>query len=425
MICGWVPAHAQTLKDHLQKGNRYFERKDYENALKHLTEALALNPDDPMTNYKAGVSGLDQHQYPESLGYLVKAFQMRPDINPDIDYYLGIAYQGNLQYAEAQKHFESHLAKNKGMAPILRKKIAECIAGDSLMKLPVNATVSPLGDDINTSFSEFAPLMSPDGQTFIFSSNRSADPYEVKSGNNLDDVYISQKQAGNWSAPQKIAPTINVKPNEFATSISSDGTTLFLFYEDGGGDIYTSTKENDVWSKPVPLNNFINHPVYRESAACISADGKRLFFSSNRPGGKGGFDIYVSELSDNGQWGRPSNLGSAINTRKDEISPFIDAEGTTLYFASDGHHTLGDHDLFRSTFANGVWSVPNNLGYPINSSGYEGFLFLSPDKNTGYFSSRRKSGQTDTDIYSVTFIASPSPSAENDDEADEPKSIQR
>src|SRR5690606_25339751 len=133
------------------------------------------------------------------------------------------------------------------------------------------------------------------------------------------------------------------------------------------------------------LNRFINHPDYRESAACISADGKRLFFSSNRPGGKGGFDIYVSELSANGQWGRPSNLGSPVNTRKDEISPFLGTDGVTLYFASNGHPALGDHDLFETTISDGRWTVPRNLGYPVNTSGFEGFITLSPEGDTGFF----------------------------------------
>lgn len=408
-------AQAQSLKDHLQKGDRYYDKKDYANALVYFTEALAIDPDNALTNYKAGISSLDQRQYPEALGYLQKAFESKPELDPDIRYHLAIAYQGNHQYAEARKHFEGVMQENKRLAPIVRLKIAECVAGDSLMKLPPRATVQSL-DDINTAFSEFAPLIS--GETLIFSSNRSANSYEIKSGGNLDDVFVSQRQGSSWSSPEKISPNINVKSNEVATSISSDGTTLFLYYEDGGGDIYTSTKTDGVWSQPVPLNRFINHPDYRESAACISSDGKRLFFSSNRPGGKGGFDIYVSELSANGQWGRPSNLGSPVNTKKDEISPFLGKDGT-LYFASNGHPSLGDHDLFETTFADGRWSVPGNLGYPINTSGYEGFLTLSAEGDAGFFTSRRKSGQKDTDIYIVTFVTGPNAERSEPLEGDE------
>ncbi|MEX2235124.1 MAG: OmpA family protein, partial [Cyclobacteriaceae bacterium] len=214
---------------------------------------------------------------------------------------------------------------------------------------------------------------------------------------------ISRKNGVGWSATEKISYNINVKSNEAAMSISDDGETLFLYYEDGSGDIYTSNLAGGEWTRPVPLNRFINHPQYRESAACVSADEKRLYFSSNRPGGKGGFDIYVSEMGSNGQWGRPANLGSTINTRLDEDSPFLHSDGVTLYFSSNGHPTLGQKDIFKSTLQNSKWTLPENLGYPINASGSDGYFVLSEDKRTGYFSSQRGTVAGNTDIYAVTF----------------------
>src|SRR5690606_16596292 len=130
---------------------------------------------------------------------------------------------------------------------------------------------------------------------------------------------------------------------------------------------------------------------------------QRLYFSSNRPGGRGGFDIYVSERDANGQWGRPSNLGPTINTRGDEMTPFIHADGKTLYFSSNGHATLGDADIFKSTLEGGKWTRPENLGYPVNTSAYEAFFVLSPTGDIGYFTSRRKDGQSDSDIYQANI----------------------
>jgi tetratricopeptide (TPR) repeat protein len=392
---------SQSLKDHLQKADRYFSKKDYKNALVHLKDALALDPDDPMANYKAGVASIDQKQYSQAAACLEKAYQARPDIDPDIRYHLAVALQNDHQYAKAKEHYEAVKVSNKNLSSLVTRKIRECVAGDSLINIPITADVSLLTEVINTTFTETAPLIVADGM--IFTSNRSADAYALKSRTNTNDVYIARVSNGEWAAPEKIPGNINAQVETVATSISSDGKTLLLYYPDGNGDIYSSTYENGAWSKPVALNRFINNPDYRETAAALSPDGQRLYFSSNRPGGRGGFDIYVSERDANGQWGRPSNLGPTINTRGDEMTPFIHADGKTLYFSSNGHATLGDADIFKSTLEGGKWTRPENLGYPVNTSAYEGFFVLSPTGDIGYFTSRRKDGQSDSDIYQANI----------------------
>lgn len=401
----FVFSHAQSFDDHLQKADRFYFKKDYENALQLYQSALSLNAEDAQTNFKAGISSLHTERYSQAVRYLEKAYELKPDVDPEIDYHLGMAYQQNHQFAKALKHFTEVKQENKKLARVASQKIRECLAADSIMKIPANASVSIMSREINTAFSEFSPLISADGKKLIFTSNRSTDDYQIKSRTNFEDVYVSERTDGRWSNPLKISENINVKLNEAATSLSADGKTLFLYYEDGGGDIYTSSLENGAWSKPTPLNKFINHPQYRESSACISADGKRLFFASNRPGGKGGFDIYMSELSKTGQWGRPLNLN--INTRRDEESPFLHADGTSLYFSSNGLATLGDHDIFRTTIVNGKCSRAENLGYPVNTSSYEGFFVLTTDGASAYFTSRRPIGTGSADIYTATFVTSP------------------
>ena len=398
-------AHAQSLKDHLQKGDRYFQRKDYENALKNYLEALSLEKDHAQANFKAGISFLNEETYSQAVAYLEKAYQLQPDVDPNIDYHLAMAYQENHQFANARKHFEAFKIKYKNLAGVANQKIRECILADSLIRIGANATVRPL-DEINSPFAEYSPLLSRDGKTLIFTSNRSDDDYQIKSATNFGDVYITENEGGQWRVPQKISSHINVKLNEAAMSLSPDGNTLFLYYEEGRGDIYTSTRENGSWSAPVRLNQFVNHPHYRESGACLSPDGKKLYFSSNRPGGKGGYDIYVCELGSKGDWGRPSNLGSAINTRGDEEFPFLHADGITMYFSSNGHPVIGNHDIFKSTFQNDEWTAPANVGYPINTRAYEGNFILAHDERTGYFSSRRVATPGNMDIYTASFSAS-------------------
>lgn len=409
-------SQGQSLKEHLVKGDRFYERKDYEHAIDDYLAALAADADNALTNFKTGVCSLNLGNSSQAVVYLRKAFQLDSHVDPFIEYQLAVALQADYKFAEAREHFISFRKGNKKMAAVATKKIIECENADSLMRLPARAKVNKLGPEINTPFAEHSPLLSPDGQTLIFTSTRTPDNYQAKSNTNYEDVYISQRAGNTWSAPAKIGSNVNVRYNEAAVSLSPDGKTLFLYYEEGQGDIYTSTFKNGEWTKPVALNAFINNPKYRESTACLSADGTKLYFASNRPGGKGGLDIYVSKLGDNGDWGRPTNLGSTINTRLDEDSPFPAPDGVTLYFSSNGHAGIGDNDIFRSRMVNGKWSRPENLGYPINSTAYDGFFTLSADGKTAYYSSHPGAPASNTDIFMATLLpteseTTPGPSA--------------
>jgi outer membrane protein OmpA-like peptidoglycan-associated protein/tetratricopeptide (TPR) repeat protein len=426
-LCGLIfiffCSQAQTLKEHLTKGDRFYERKDYEHALDDYLGALAAEPDNALTNFKAGVCYLNLGNSGQAVVLLAKAFQLNAHVDPFVEYQLAVACQGDHRFAEAREHFVSFRKGNKKMAAVATKKIKECENADSLIRLPARAEVRKLGPEINTPFAEHSPLLSPDGNTLIFTSTRTGDNYQAKSNTNYEDVYISRRAGNTWGVPTLISPNINVRYNEAAVSLSPDGKTLFLYYEEGQGDIYKSTFENGEWTKPVALNAFINNPKYRESTACLSADGKKLYFASNRAGGKGGLDIYVSKLGANGDWGRPTNLGSTINTRGDEDSPFPDADGVTLYFSSNGHPGLGDNDIFKAKITNGKWTRPENLGYPINTTAYDGFFTLLSDGKTAYYSAHPGTSATNTDIFVATLLSAeatttPALSESQDDVAD-------
>lgn len=404
--------YSQSLKDLLEKGDRLFARKDYENALKNYLEAIQLNPDDARTNFRVGISYLHSEKKAKAVGYLEKAYQTHPEVDDDIDYHLGMAYQNNHQYAKAIEHFAEFKKKNKRLADIADHKIGECQIGDSLAHHPVYVEIENLGPIINSPFHEYSPLLSADGNTLIFTSNRSTDDYKIKSGTNYEDIYISHRNGTGWDEPQKISDNINIKFNDAAASLSHDGKTLFLYYEEGAGDIYISNLEGGTWTKPIPLNKNINNPIFWETSACISADGRKLFFTSNRPGGQGELDIYVSEKDNKGEWGKAVNLGPTVNTPMHEDSPFIHEDGVTLYFSSDGHPTMGSNDIFKSELVDGKWTKPQNLGYPINSIEYDGFLTLSADKKTGYYSALREDGLGDADIYFIKFVDPPPPKVE-------------
>lgn len=394
---------AQSLKDYLDKGDKYFAKKDFENALLQYLEALKLDANDPNTNFRVGISYLHGEKKGKAVTYLEKAYRTKPEVDEDIDYHLGMAYQNAHQYAKAIEHYTTFKRKNKKLIEIATQKIAECEIGDSLAQHPAYVTITNVGSTLNSNFHEYSPLVSNDGKTMIFTSNRSTDEYKIKSSTNFEDIYIAHKNAYGWGTPTKISENINIKFNDAAASLSPDGKTLFLYYEEGAGDIFTSTLENGEWSKPQPLNKNINTPLFWETSASISADGKKLYFTSNRPGGRGELDIYVSELDAKGNWGKAVNLGPTINTPYHEDSPFIHPDGVTLYFSSDGHPTMGSNDIFKSEFVNGKWTKPVNLGSPINSIEYDGFFTISADKKTGYYSALREEGLGSADIYEIKF----------------------
>jgi outer membrane protein OmpA-like peptidoglycan-associated protein len=407
LIAFFFCSFGQDARDHLAKGDRAFDKKDYEGALKSYLDALAVDAGDALVNFKTGMCYFNIGDNGDAVVYLEKAYDLNPKVDPFIEYHLGMAYQGDYKFRKAGEHFTIFRKQNKKLAAVTTQKLKECKIGDSLMNMPARAEVHPMGPEINTPFAEHSPLVTPDGNTLIFTSTRADEGYKLKSSTNYEDVYVSHRAAGQWSGPEKIGAVVNSRYNEAAVSLSTDGKTLFLYYEEGHGDIYTSTLDNGAWTKPVPLNQFINHPLYRETTACMSADGKSLFFASNRPGGKGGLDIYVSKRGAKGDWGRPTNLGSSINTRKDEDSPFPDRDGVTLYFSSDGHPGLGSSDIFKSALRGGKWAPPENLGYPVNSTGYDGFFTLSADGRTGYYSAHHGADRSNTDIFVVTFLPTP------------------
>lgn len=391
----------QSVKELVAAGDRFYSKKNYNAAVKSFTDALSSNPDDAAINFKLGLAYLYSDTKSKAAGFMDKAYRLNPSVNPKIDYYLGIAFQNTNEIKKAIEHFELFKKSNPKVASIADEKIAQCFTADSLAQNELNVKIENLGPVVNTRFTEHSPIISSDGSALIFTSNRNDDPNGPEG---LEDVYITRKVGDQWQAPKKISKNINTKYNDAAASLSPDGKTLFLYSELGAGDIYFSTFEGNDWTEPKPLNRNINTDQFWETCASLSADGKKLYFASNRDGGFGELDIYVSELDRNGQWGKAVNLGSVINTEGNEDSPFIHYDGVTLYFSSDGHPGMGNSDIFVSELKGTKWSKPENIGYPINLWEYDGFFSLSRDKKLGFYSTVKEGGLGGIDIYSIKFL---------------------
>jgi Tol biopolymer transport system component len=197
---------------------------------------------------------------------------------------------------------------------------------------------------------------------------------------------------------------LNTKFFDSSLAFSPDGTTLFVYKDDGGGDIYFSERNKDgTWSSLEALPGVINSS-YRESSISITKDGELLYFASERPGGFGGSDIYVCTKDSRGEWSRVKNLGSAINTEYDEDGPFIDYDGKALYFSSRGRKGMGGFDIFKSNLLDkekNECSDPENMGYPINSPDDDVFFSGTKDGKRWYYSSVRGDGLGYSDIYKI------------------------
>jgi len=259
-----------------------------------------------------------------------------------------------------------------------------------------------LGDSVNSRFSEYYPSVTVTDDALVFTR---------RTGNAREDFMLSgipHKDSFNKAAP--LDGDINLEPRKGAITVSQDGDWLFFAADIagagiGGFDIYKSVYTPTGWSEQENLGDSINTDFW-ESSPAISPDKRALYFSSTRPGGYGGADLYVSYLKPNGRWTEAANMGPSVNTAGDELAPFIHADNQTLYFTSDGLPGYGGSDLFvLKKLSNGKWGTPENMGYPINTIENEGSLAVAADGYTAYYASDREDSRGGLDIYSFTLPA--------------------
>lgn len=305
-------------------------------------------------------------------------------------------------YSEALQHIRKYLTSKRISEKHKKKALAikkSCEFSISAMKNPVSFNPENLGAKINTDADEYLPALSADGSTLIFTRSKKVN------GIRNEDFYLSYHNTDDWELAENLGKPINTDQNEGAQCITADGNTLFFTAcsrEDSYGrcDIYQSNFVKGKWTSPVNLGPNVNTENW-ESQPAISADGRQLFFVSNRPGGRGAKDIWVSYKSSEGNWTQAKNLGKDINTSKDEISPFLHWDNQTLYFASKGYLGMGGFDIFLSRLDDqGSWTKVKNIGYPINSPADENSLIVAKDGRTAYFASAYfNEARKDLDLY--------------------------
>ena len=282
---------------------------------------------------------------------------------------------------------------------VVKLQIRACHNAKDMMDIPLYIRLNNLGETINESRSEVNPVVSADEKTIVFT--RELPFYE--------GLFYSKKVDGLWSPPLQIQEELLIDDG-YSTSLSRDGKELYIYRNDGyDGNIYFSEYINGRWSPAEILNENIN-TKYWESHACISADGRKLYFTSNRKGGYGGLDIYLSEKDSLGDWGPALNLGPSINTPFNEESPFLDKDGKILFFSSRGHFNMGGHDIFYSAkTGDNRWSAPVNMGYPVNTTDDDLFFSTTGQNNIAYMSRFSAEGYGMKDIYRAEVFSEDNP----------------
>lgn len=418
--------HDDVFVNKFLKAEQLIEKGDFPTALIYYKELLNDEPDNANLNFKAGFCYLNTViEKSKAIEYLEKAVK-NIDIDVKIDdpdetsappeawYFLAKAYHNDYQFTKALQILDSLKQEIPNYKEEFTENIDElvefCKNGQEIIKYPIKMQITNLGGVINTEYDEHSPVFSADEQILIFTSKRKSEihPARTDDGQYYEDIYISKKLSdGQWEIPVPISPLINSATHEASIGLSPDGQELYIYKDEStilnprDGNIYVSYLKGDEWTEPQKLN--IN-TKYNENHASISADGQELFFTSDRPGGYGGLDIYISKRLPNGEWGIPINAGPMINTDKDEISPYIHPDGITLFFSSKGHNSMGGFDIFFSTRDDSMkWNKPTNLGYPINTPNDDAFYVPTLDGNRAYYASCQTGGIGREDLYIITL----------------------
>ncbi|MDD4603121.1 MAG: OmpA family protein [Bacteroidales bacterium] len=415
----------QQLTTTSKKAEKYFfsaidqyQAKNFENALSNLKKALDQDPFFTEAFILQGDILIDDHQIEKAILSYQQAINTNRPFSPNLYMILATQQLNMGKYADARFNFSRYLEferipeQNKQRAELCIKKCdfaLHCIAN------PVPFTLENLGDSINSPNDEYINDITSDDEKLYFTRKNPRDENTTDPTLKFEeDFYYSQRIDSLWTKAVNLGSPINSHGNEGALNISPDGQYLFFAAcnrPDGYGscDLYWAKRIGSRWSVPENLGSTVNSPQW-DSQPSFSSDGKTLYFSSNRPGGRGSSDLWKTTLLPDNQWSEPINLGDSINTRAEEMAPFIHPDDQTLYFSSKGHLGMGGLDLFysRKNFL-GNWQKPVNIGYPINTHADEISIIVNADGKIAYISSDIPGGKGKQDIYKFNLYKEAQP----------------
>lgn len=394
-------------KEDFLYGEYYLAQGMYAEAIPFYISSLKEKPDNSNINYRIGFC------YSKMIGEQHKALLYLKEAVKEVEknYYegnykntaspieswmlLGDAYHRINELTNASYSYNEYLKlignSDEQRKLLVKRKIEGLGVSYEFQRTENPVVLINFGEVINSRFSDYNPVISGDQKTMIY----------TQFWETLDKIMITYKTGNTWSVPVEINEQIGSLGDCYTSALSFKGDELFLIkYSNDNYDIYSTKLIDGRWTIMAPLGGKIN-TKHQESSICISADGNYIYFGSNRPGGEGGFDIYIAEKIGN-SWGNIKNLGKVINTKRNEEGPCISYDGTVLYFSSNGHETIGNMDILYSEIDNeGNWQLPVNIGYPINTTSDDLFYIYFKNTKTGYLSRDLTEGLGKNDIYAI------------------------
>ena len=389
-----------------------FDMDDFKNAKQKYLSIYNEDTANEQMNLNIAICKYKLKEFPDSiLPYLTKADK---STFAEAQLYEAKIFHLKYRFKEAIEHYEKYKKFDENKREVKNGEVDRLIEiskrAAEYTSNPHKANIKNIGASINTKYPEYVPLISADESVLYFTSRRPGGTGNLVDawGNYYEDVYVSYNKDGEWSNAQNIGTPVNTKTHDACVALSADAQQMLIYRTstDGlSGDLYTTQATGRGWTNPEKLGPQIN-TEYKEVSACFSPDGNSIVFSSDKPGGAGGKDLYRVVKLPNDKWSLATNMGNIINTKYDEDAPFINADGTTLYFSSKGHETIGEFDIFKCAIKeNGTFGKIESVGYPINTVGDDIFFVVNANAKHGYYSSLNESpneaGYESEDIYFI------------------------
>lgn len=387
-----------------EKGLGYVDQ-----SLHLLLEANKVNSNNAELNFNIGVCYFSIGPKTEALSYFLAAEKLNPDVVEEIHFFIGCAYQLNHEFSKAITHFKMNieLIKQNGykdknhLISMSQRHIQECKNGKLVLANITEQQLKNLGDSVNSNFDDFNPVI--EDNELYFSSRRKNEKIKrsEKDQKYFERIHCAINDSNEFNLARCEHASNDAKDN-IALLCKYDSTQYIVYVSgEGNGDLYFAEKNKGSW-KLKKACKILNEPNSRESSACVTENGRIVYFISNRKGGFGECDIYYSQKNDRGKWEKPVNLGGDINTEYDEGDVFVSADGDEMYFSSRGHNTIGGYDIFKCIREeDGMWSSPVNMGMPVNSADND-ITFVKDGSKATYFASERSGGMGGFDLYQIT-----------------------
>ena len=396
----------------------FYDQKAYAKALRILDKAIEEDHAFVEAYILKGDIYSEQQNPQEAILQYKKGIAANSDYSPVLYFILANVELLSGHYEDARTDylkFLSYSDQPKDKQAKANRNIKSCDFGINSMAHPVPFKPVNLGDSINSQYDDYMNAVTADEQQLFLTRKLPRGHHTMEESTEFnEDFFKAVKIDSAWRKAYNIGPPINTDENEGALCISPDGKYIFFAAcnrPDGYGscDLYWSRRTGDIWSTPENMGPVVNSSAW-DSQPSFSSDGKTLYFASKREGGKGSSDIWKTELQPDGSWTIPVNLGDSINTRFEEMAPFIHPDDRTLYFGSRGHQGMGGFDIFVSRKdADGNWSSAVDLGYPINTYADEINLVVNAKGDVAYISSDKLGGKGGMDIYSFKLYKEAQP----------------